>query len=110
MVMDNLQLSIILVAGLAVVFLTLVVLTVTIRRYGKSVDLLQKQSSGSAWGKADQYADAGSIPGEVLAAISAAVACMMGSSGGYVIKSVTRSKGSRNAWSLAGLQEQTRPF
>ena len=50
-----------------------------------------------------------SIPGEVIAAISAAVYCMFGE--GARVMSVRRQQRSgRSAWSMAGLLENTRPF
>ncbi|MDO4566870.1 MAG: hypothetical protein Q4B42_06010 [Oscillospiraceae bacterium] len=55
------------------------------------------------------------IPGEVIAAISAAVACMEG--GAYRVSSVAPRRAVlggagdlRSAWSAAGLVENTRPF
>ena len=49
------------------------------------------------------------IPGEVIAAISAAVYCMFGE--GARVMSVRRQQRSgRSAWSMAGLLENTRPF
>ena len=51
------------------------------------------------------------IPGEVIAAISAAVAMMMGE--GARICSIRRagsSAGTRSAWSMAGLLDNTRAF
>lgn len=53
---------------------------------------------------------AAGIPGEVVAAISAAIACMMGGNKPFAIRSVKRSKGTRNAWNAAGIAENTRPF
>lgn len=55
----------------------------------------------------------GGIPGEVIAAISAAVACVMGE--GAVIHGIRRvaksGKGSRRgAWGDAGVREHTTPF
>ena len=49
------------------------------------------------------------IPGEVIAAISAAVYCMFGE--GAKVMSVRRQQRTgRSAWSMAGLLENTRPF
>ena len=51
------------------------------------------------------------IPGEVIAALSAAVAMMMGE--GARIRSVRRvgnAAGTRSAWSMAGLLDNTRAF
>ena len=51
------------------------------------------------------------IPGEVGAAISAAVACVMGESARiHSIRRTGSSAGTRSAWSMAGLLENTRPF
>lgn len=50
------------------------------------------------------------IPGEVVAAISAAVACMMGPDKPFAVRSVKRARESRPAWNAAGIAENTRPF
>ena len=50
------------------------------------------------------------IPGEVVAAISAAVACMLGSDKPFAVRSVKRARESRPAWNAAGIAENTRPF
>ena len=49
------------------------------------------------------------IPGEVIAAIAAAVACMEGGKK-FAIRSVKRAKKGRNAWSSAGVMSNTEPF
>lgn len=50
------------------------------------------------------------IPGEVIAAISAALACMEGGAG-YTLRSVKRVKASgRSAWGQAGINTYTEPF
>lgn len=55
----------------------------------------------------------GAIPGEVIAAISAAVACVMGE-GAVIhgIRRVTKSgkRSRRGAWGDAGVREHTTPF
>ena len=57
----------------------------------------------------DTPAVSSGIPGEVIAAISAAVYCMFGE--GAKVMSVRRQQRSgRSAWSMAGLLENTRPF
>ena len=57
----------------------------------------------------DTPAVSSGIPGEVIAAISAAVYCMFGE--GARVMSVRRQQRSgRSAWSMAGLLENTRPF
>ncbi len=52
------------------------------------------------------------ISGEVVAAITAAIACMQGTSGGYTIKSISMAKGgqNRNAWGTAAALSYTEPF
>ena len=49
------------------------------------------------------------IPGEVIAAISAAVYCMFGE-GARVMSVRRQQRTGRSAWSIAGLLENTRPF
>lgn len=50
------------------------------------------------------------IPGEVIAAISAALACIEGGAG-YTLRSVKRVKASgRPAWGQAGINAYTEPF
>ena len=49
------------------------------------------------------------IPGEVIAAISAAVYCMFGESA-RVMSVRRQQRTGRSAWSMAGLLENTRPF
>lgn len=51
------------------------------------------------------------ISGEVVAAISAAVACMMGSDKPFTVRSIKkRTRDARPAWNAAGIAENTRPF
>ena len=50
------------------------------------------------------------ITDDVVAAISAAIACIMGDDNHFVVKSVKRTRGSRPAWNLAGISENTRPY
>ena len=49
------------------------------------------------------------IPGEVVAAIAAAIACMTGGKK-FAIRSVKRAGKGRNAWSSAGVMSNTEPF
>lgn len=48
------------------------------------------------------------IPGEVVAAISAAIACMEG--GRYSVRRIARVKKGRNAWGDAAVASYTQPF
>ncbi len=51
------------------------------------------------------------ISEEVVAAIAAAVAVMMSSDGkAYQLRSIKRTGKNRPAWSIAGIQDNTRPF
>ena len=50
------------------------------------------------------------ISDEIVAAISAAVACMMEPGKSFSLKSVRRAREARSAWSAAGIAENTRPF
>ena len=49
------------------------------------------------------------IPGEVVAAIAAAIASMEGGQG-YVLRSLKRAKTGRSAWGQAGVASYTEPF
>ncbi|HHY52967.1 MAG TPA: OadG family protein [Clostridiales bacterium] len=56
---------------------------------------------------------AAGIPGETVAAISAAVACYMQESApgvSYAIQSISRPRESRPVWGFAGMLQNTRPF
>jgi len=50
------------------------------------------------------------ISNEVVAAISAAVACILGPDKKFSLRSVKRQKSGRSAWNAAGVAENTRPF
>lgn len=55
------------------------------------------------------------IEDEVVAAISAAIACIMGEGVPFTVKSISRKKTAASAsgrpvWSAAGIAESTRPF
>lgn len=117
----------ILITGIVVVFLVLIFLTLIIKLYGNIVyNLTNKMKKGK---EAKQEAapkvsapvskpvpaapavEEG-IPGEVIAAIAAAVYCTEGVPFSAV-KSIRRSRragGTRSAWGMAGILENTRPF
>ncbi|MEG2833737.1 MAG: OadG family transporter subunit [Ruthenibacterium sp.] len=50
------------------------------------------------------------IPGEVIAAIAAAISAMEGGNNRYTIRSLTRAKTGRSAWGVAGVSSYTEPF
>ena len=53
------------------------------------------------------------VPGDVVAAITAAVACVLSSEGNtkpFTVKSIRPVRGARNPWNMAGIVENTKPF
>lgn len=126
--MSDMQLAVvIIISGLVIVFLALIVLIVMIWAMGKILSSFKKDKKPQApkqtpaapvtpkpaapIAKAQPVAEEG-IPGEVVAAISAAVAFMMEETGqsGFVVKSIKRAREARPVWGLAGITENTRPF
>lgn len=114
---EKVQLSlVVIITGLVIVFAMLFFLTYLIRGYGAVIRKMQgdvntepvKKAAVSIQKKAP-LVEAG-IPGEVVAAIAAAVYMTYGNSAGNVT-SIRRSvKQPRSAWGMAGLLENTRPF
>ena len=118
------------ITGIVLVFAILVLLMFIITLEGKIFDNINNKKNGkSAAPKAPEAkaapapaakpaapaakADNGSIPGEIIAAISAAVATVCG--GNAVIRGIKRvskpAAGSRRgAWGDAGVREHTTPF
>ncbi len=111
------------VIGLAVVLATLLVLTGIFYLFGFIMDMINKPKTkkdasakaAPAPAKAPAAAPApvvqSGIPGEVVAAIAAAVAMMAPEGKRYAVKSVSRKDASgRSAWAAAGVADNTRPF
>ena len=104
--------------SITLVFAMLVALCLIITLEGKIFDNINnKKNDNPAAPKAPAApaakADNGSIPGEIIAAISAAVASVCG--GNAVIRGIKRvskpAAGSRRgAWGDAGVREHTTPF
>lgn len=112
--------------SITLVFAMLVALCLIITAEGKLFDALNNKKNPKPAPKADKPAAAsaakpaaapapkaeGGIPGEIIAAISAAVATVVG--GNAVIRGIKRipkNGGSRRgAWGDAGVQEHTTPF
>lgn len=133
--MENMDLAlIVLLTGLVVVFVALIVLTFIIKGYGMIITSVttaskKKKAEAQAAKKAAQDATVKpaapvakkanapaaapavqeGIPGEVIAAIAAAVDYTYGA-GTHTIRSVRRVPQNRSAWGSAGLAESTRPF
>jgi len=113
--------------SITLVFAMLVALCLIITLEGKIFDNINNKKNGKPTPKAPAAkaapaakpaapaakADNGSIPGEIIAAISAAVASVCG--GNAVIRGIKRvskpAAGSRRgAWGDAGVREHTAPF
>lgn len=124
--MENMDLAlIVLLTGMVVVFAALIVLTYVIKGYGMIITSItsgskKKKAEAQAAKKAVEKAAAKpaapaapavqeGIPGEVIAAIAAAVDYTY-SAGTHTIRAVRRVPQNRSAWGSAGLAESTRPF
>lgn len=93
-------------ASLLLVFLSFVVLAVTVSRLKKPATGVSVPSA-SAGSSLPPRVEAG-IPGEVVAAIAAAVAVLEG--GNVTVRSIRRERVGRPSWAAAGILENTRPF
>ena len=98
--------------SITLVFAMLVALCLIITLEGKIFDNINNKKNDKPAAPAAK-ADNGSIPGEIIAAISAAVASVCG--GNAVIRGIKRvskpAAGSRRgAWGDAGVREHTTPF
>ena len=122
--------GIVVLTSIVLVFAMLIALCLIIMAEGKIFDSMKPKADKPNPPKAEKSAPRapakpapkpaapaakaeGGIPGEVIAAISAAVACVMGE--GAVIHGIRRvaksGKGSRRgAWGDAGVREHTTPF
>lgn len=128
--MNNLEgeptLGVLVVTGLVLVFGVLILLYLIIALEGvifSSIDRKKAEKAKAA--KAQSAASAPKapavqpavkapvveegIPGEVVAAIAASLACMDGGSR-YTLRSLKRVKTGRNAWAQAGVASYTDPF
>lgn len=118
----------VIVTGIIVVFLALILLILVMWAMGAIITRLtgrkkpEKQIEKSspapqaavvpAPADASVQVEAG-IEEEVVAVIMAAVSAMQaesGAPGAFAVKSIRRSREARPAWSVAGLQQNTRPF
>lgn len=110
--MSNMQAAwTVLFAGMAVVFVLLVVLIRMVRKYGSAgpaapaAEIVPQRAAAQP----APAVEAG-IPGEVVAAIAAAVACLYGEDPGSIVSVRRAGPAGRSAWAMAGLLENTRPF
>ncbi|MEG1366189.1 MAG: OadG family transporter subunit [Oscillospiraceae bacterium] len=107
--------GVVVATGLVLVFSVLILLYLLITLQGKFFSSIDKKKKVASENKAAElevkaaplYIEQG-VPGEIVAAIAAAVACMDG--GKYVMRSVSRVSKGRNAWSQAGVASYTEPF
>ena len=104
--------GVVVATGLILVFGVLVLLYLLITLEGiifTSVDRRKKGAPVKAAAPKAPVVEAG-IPGEVVAAIAAAIACMDGGEH-YTLRSVKRTRVSgRSAWGQAGVVAYTEPF
>ena len=121
---ETLELSLVVIlTGLVVVFGALLGLTALIWAFGKIFTaILGGKGKGGKDGKTEApKTDAKAGPAasaavvtdeedDVVAVISAAIASMLGSGKGFVVRSIRRVKESRPVWAQAGLLENTKPF
>lgn len=117
------------IIGMAIVFLVLILLVILIsifglfgRRTGKK-NRAEEKAAPVAANVVAQSADNGpkmvrtpvfmeieeGIPGDVVAAIAAAVTYTSGGRS-FAIRSIRRDRPSRSAWGMAGVADNTRPF
>lgn len=132
---ENLKLGlIILLTGIVVVFSVLVLLILIIKLYSTAVSSAQNSIEAKKIEKqkeaqktepvekpepqpvetavSEPEPDDGAIPGEIIAAIAAAVDTIFGE-GAVTVTSIKRAKkpsSRRNAWKAAGMAENTRAF
>lgn len=120
--------AVVVVTGLVLVFAILVLLMLIINLQGAIFTSLDKKKAAKAAAEREAALAAAAaavpkapaaapvaapviedgIPDEVVAAIAAAIASMDG--GRYTLRSLTRKKEGRGAWSLAGVVSTTEPF
>lgn len=114
------------VVGVVVVFLALIILICAVKIMGlifqivggsKKNKVTTKETNEPAKNTAAPIMDANAstdgISGDIVAAITAAIACVLSSEGNtkpFTVKSIKRVSGARNPWNMAGIVENTRPF
>lgn len=110
----------VILSGLVIVFLVLILLTAIVSVFGKIMtknsgakknnDIAQPAPAVAAAAPAAPVMEDG-ISDEIIAVISASIAAVLGD--GFVVKNVKRAaaaKAGRNAWSMAGMQQNMLPF
>ena len=92
------------ITGIVLVFLILVLLMAIITLEGKIFDSMNAKKKAAKTAAPAPQVEEG-IPGDVVAAIMAAIHAM--GNGKYTLKAVRRSK---NGWGNAGVNDTTAPF
>lgn len=130
--MQNMNLAmVVLIAGLIIVFVMLILLTLIIKLYGTIIYKNQtrkkqaasktkstakaKSSSGNSAGTENNFVSSDDLSDEIVAVISAAVASLgEANSKYYAIKSIKQSLNqatlNRSEWGMAGKFQNTKPF
>ncbi|MEG2769939.1 MAG: OadG family transporter subunit [Oscillospiraceae bacterium] len=110
--------SVVVVIGFGLVFVVLLVLILALTIFGKIFTFIdskkngtpkapkEKKTNGTAEAATQPVVEKG-ITADIIAAISAAIACMTG--GKYELRGVTRAK-NKNAWNAAAANAYTEPF
>ena len=88
------------ITGIVLVFLILILLMAIITLEGKIFDNINNKAAAAPAPQVEE-----GIPGDVIAAIMAAIHAM--GNGKYTLKAVRRSK---NGWGNAGVNDTTAPF
>ncbi len=113
----NPEIGTVVFTGITIVFFVLIILFVAITvqgvlfkssKKGVKADDLALENSDIKTAAIAPVIEQG-IPGEVVAAITAAIACMEGGSS-FTVKSVKRAAVRQNAWGSAAMAEYTQPF
>ncbi len=115
----NPDIGVVVITGISIVFFVLIILFIVISIQGvlfKSLGkdnkqqepIQEKQVSPQPISAKAPVVQSG-IPNEVVAAISAAIACMEGSQK-LTVKSISRASVRKNAWSTAAAAYYTEPF
>jgi sodium pump decarboxylase gamma subunit len=109
------------IPGLLFVFIALIILIGSVEGVGRLLSraaarAAAKPGNGAGQAGAPPAPAAAGVPAETVAAIAAAVACVMEETSPgvpYTVASVSRAGGGRGArpvWGFAGMQQNTRPF
>lgn len=105
----------VMLSGLVIVFAALIILICLVLLMGKALEMTGKSKAAAPKPQAEEPPPAvqDGAGEETVAAITAAVACVMQESApgaAYQITGIRRTKEPRPVWGFAGMQQNTRPF